>query len=168
MYAWSTMAAPPDDKGKVKTFKPGDEVSAGDLGLDDDEFNELVSVGAVREAEYPVPADYDGSPVEYARDQLRAAADAQFMGVLPFGSVAPISERPPGSSPVVPLFDERAKEAMELTGFDPDKPPEEGKEPKLSEQDQAAADAAKSASAPKNSGAPAPAATTTPPTTTPS
>lgn len=134
MYAWSQLRST-DEEGKVTIVKVGDEVDAGKLGLDDDEFNELVAVGAVREQEYPVPANYDGSPVEFVRDQLREAASEQFMQALPFGSVPPISERPPGSMPTVPIFDERAREAVELSKFDPDKPPEEGQEPEKSEQD---------------------------------
>jgi hypothetical protein len=158
-YAWSTLTAQEaDDKGRYKTFKPGDEVSAGDLGLDDDEFNELVAVGAVREDEYPVPAGSDVSPVEFRREQLRAAASEDFMAVLPFGSVAPVSEPPPGSTAEgIPQFVESSSEAMALTGFDPDAPAEEGKEPEKSEQDKEAeaAAAAQEAPAPKPAAAPA-------------
>ena len=145
-YAWSTLTAQTaDDKGRYKKFNPGDEVNAGDLGLDDDEFNELLSTGAVRDDEYPVPAGFDGSPVEYRREQLRAAASEEFMAVLPFGSAVPITEPPPGaSSSSAVTFEETSAEAVELTGFDPDVPPEEGKEPEKSEQDkQAEADAKK-------------------------
>ena len=148
-YAWSTLTAQEaDDKGRYKTFKPGDEVSAGDLGLDDDEFNELVAVGAVRDVEYPVPPGSDVSPVEQKRAELRAAASEDFMSVLPFGNVAPITEPPPGSTAAgIPQFIESSAEAVELTGFDPDTPPEEAKEPEKSEQDKAAEEAAKKAEA---------------------
>src|SRR4029077_4588950 len=143
-YAWSTLtASEADDKGRRKTFHPGEEVSAGDLGIDDEDFDELLASGAVREQEYPLTDPTDPrSPVEFVRDQLREAASEQFMQALPFGSVPPIQEKPPGSMPTVPMFDERAKEAVELTGFDPDKPAEEGQEPEKSEHDQQAEEAA--------------------------
>lgn len=155
-YAWSNLTAQEaDDKGKYKQFKPGDEVSAGDLGLDEDEFNELLAVGAVREDEYPAPANYDGSPVEYRREQLRAAASEDFMAVLPFGSAVPVTEPPPGSTAEgIPQFVETSAEAVELTGFDPDVPPEEGKEPEKSEQDKEAEKAAKKEEAAAKDGPP--------------
>lgn len=160
-YAWSTLTAQTaDDKGRFKKFNPGDEVNAGDLGLDDEEFDELLSTGAVREDEYPVPANFDGSPVEYRREQLRAAASEEFMAVLPFGSAVPITEPPPGASNSSAVtFEETSAEAVELTGFDPDVPPEQNsKEPEKSEQDKAAEADAKKAAPAKAAATAAPAA----------
>lgn len=125
-YAWSTFRTKYDEYGNPQgTIKPGEAVSAGDLGVSDEEFQHLITIGSVRSMPYPVPAGDERSPVELRRDQLREAASAEFMAVLPYGTVPPIQEAPPGSMPIIPQLDERARQAVEKTGFDPDVAPEE-------------------------------------------
>jgi hypothetical protein len=71
-YAWSTFQKARDEWGRVtERVMPGEEVSASSLGVTDEEFKDLVSIGAVRSTEYPVPEGSTASPVEH----LRAEAD---------------------------------------------------------------------------------------------
>ena len=80
MYAWSNFQAGWDDEKRVftKRIKPGEEVSASDLGIEDDEFDELVKMGAVREQPYPeavADGSYPDSPQKYFIEQLQKAAE---------------------------------------------------------------------------------------------
>jgi hypothetical protein len=70
-YSWSTFPVP--DKPRKEWIKPGDPVSAADLDVDEDNWNELVTAGAVRKQEYPIPADsnFEGSPREYLLQQAQ-------------------------------------------------------------------------------------------------
>lgn len=85
-YAWA-----PIDAGE-KQFKLGDSVSAGDLDVDDREFQALVDSGAVREYEPPkLPDTYQGSILDFVREK-RAAADEEELLVMTGGSTfAPTS-----------------------------------------------------------------------------
>ena len=67
-YAWSEI------KAGDKSAKPGDTVSASDLGLSKEQFEELVEAGAVKEEKFPDPGDFPGSPVEHAKKDLAIAA----------------------------------------------------------------------------------------------
>jgi hypothetical protein len=65
MYAWSRFATDINEWGQVgKYIEPGDEVSQDDLGVSDDEWQELQDVGAVREEAYP-DVDAGESPAQY-------------------------------------------------------------------------------------------------------
>ena len=116
-YAWTNLEARDEDGNVTKKFKPGDEVSAGDLGIEDDEFEQLESVGAVRDAEYPTPEGYQGSPVEYAKEKLAELAEqGEGAGDLFLND---------GSMVNTPQMDARAQLAMVKTGYDPEKGPED-------------------------------------------
>jgi hypothetical protein len=115
-YAWTNLEAKDKDGNVTKKIKPGDEVSAGDLGIEDDEFEQLQAVGAVRDAEYPTPEGYQGSPVEYAKEQL-AAMQLEGEG----GEFFPDN----GSMTVTPQMQAQAEASIEKIGYDPEKGPED-------------------------------------------
>lgn len=75
-YAWSDLHSTKD--GKLVVVKTGEKVTAADLGLNKDEFDELIAAGSVRDAVYPAKAMTDegfaGSPKEFAKKQLAALA----------------------------------------------------------------------------------------------
>lgn len=71
--AWSNFV---DKDGKK--IKPGDTVDAGQLGVDEEEWNELVFVGAVRSTKYPEDINTDESPVEYYKRQMAEMAEGDF------------------------------------------------------------------------------------------
>jgi hypothetical protein len=87
-FAWSEIRGS-DSEGKAVVVKPGDEVSAGDLNLNDEEFQELVDAGVVRDNDYPEDIPEDQSPTEYYKAQLAALAES---GELP-------PEQPPAEEP---------------------------------------------------------------------
>lgn len=65
MYAWSRFAKDIDEWGHVGSYiEPGDEISQGDIGVSDEEWQELQDVGAVSETPYP-PVASGQSPAEY-------------------------------------------------------------------------------------------------------
>jgi hypothetical protein len=76
--AWSEVHYGGDD-GKVTKIMPGDSISAGDVGLEDDAFKEeYVDTGVAREAQYPVPeGKIDQSPTEFYKEQLAALANPE-------------------------------------------------------------------------------------------
>ena len=64
-YAWNTFTTEFDDHGIPQTkIVPGDEVTQDDLGVSDEEWDELIETGAVSEEEYPDVPDHI-SPAEY-------------------------------------------------------------------------------------------------------
>lgn len=87
LYSWSNF--PRSDVHAGDQIKVGQKVSRSDFEeLSDEQFQELIDIGALREAPYPIPLDedsgrvtFDGSPREYAlqkvtemdRDQFDAA-----------------------------------------------------------------------------------------------
>lgn len=75
-YAWSRLIAERDEESGLvrKWIMEGDKVSAGDLGLDEDQWNELVESGAVRQTEYPVPKGSMDSPNDHYKKLLAQAA----------------------------------------------------------------------------------------------
>lgn len=74
-YAWSRFNAPVDENGKAgKRFEPGDTISAGDLGVDEEEWKILVKEGAVREQPYPKNIG-TSSPAEHFKKQLVKAGE---------------------------------------------------------------------------------------------
>jgi hypothetical protein len=106
-YAWTNLLTY-DSEGKMNKIPPGDAVTAADLSITDEEFAELEFIGAVREQDYPVPEGYDGSPVEYAKEQLFNMAQ-EGEGFFPPEVTPP------------PMY----QEAMDKIGYDPEKGPEE-------------------------------------------
>ena len=52
-YAWSPITNGLDDRGQTAYVKIGDKVSAGDLDMDDDEFQVLIDARVVRSQPYP-------------------------------------------------------------------------------------------------------------------
>lgn len=69
-YAWSSIR---HDKG---TTKHGDEVDAGKLGLNEDQFKQLVEARAVRTEKFPeLPENYQRSPKEFYRSKAAAEED---------------------------------------------------------------------------------------------
>jgi len=78
--AWSNFQAGWDEEKRAftKRIKPGDTVSASDLDISDEEFEELKKIGSVREQEYPesvADGSYPDSPNRYFMDQLQKAAE---------------------------------------------------------------------------------------------
>lgn len=53
-YAWTRIPVDRNEWGQVtKEVQPGERVTAKDLKVGDQEFEELVNAGAIRTAEYP-------------------------------------------------------------------------------------------------------------------
>jgi hypothetical protein len=75
-YAWSRFIAERDEESGIvrKWIMEGDKVSAGDLGIDDEQFQELVDEGVVRATEWPVPKGSSDSPNEHYKKELAKAA----------------------------------------------------------------------------------------------
>lgn len=83
-YAWTTFKVHDDDdplnSRAVTVFKPGDEITPEDLGLtgtDDPEWVAYVDSNAVRTIPHPEMAGWGGSPVEFAKAKLAAAAEGE-------------------------------------------------------------------------------------------
>ena len=72
-YAWSPIINY-DDDGKSKITRRGAKVTASGLGISDEEFNDKIQSGAVKEKKFPAPDDYEGSALDWYRDQLVAAS----------------------------------------------------------------------------------------------
>lgn len=96
-YSWSTF---PTAEHPREWVRPGDEVSASDFDSKE-EYDELVAIGAIRDAEYPIPQDddgnlvFEGSPREYALAQLAAMnenADELVASVVMNTKVTPAQE----------------------------------------------------------------------------
>jgi|SRR5215469_2863195 len=84
-YAWSNFQADFDDETRKfkKIIKPGDEVSQGDLGVEDDEWESILASGAVRDQEYPkavAEGEYLDSPNKYFIDQMAKASEGALSG----------------------------------------------------------------------------------------
>jgi hypothetical protein len=73
--AWSNFV---DKDGKK--IAPGDEVSAAALGVEQEEFDELVIVGAARTMPYPENVPADQSPVDFYKAQMAALAEGDLEG----------------------------------------------------------------------------------------
>lgn len=78
-YAWSEIHGT-DADGKAVKVMPGDKVSAADLNLEDEEFEQLVEGGSVREIKFPEDVPTDQAPADYARQKLLEMAN---QGVTP-------------------------------------------------------------------------------------
>lgn len=91
MYAWSNFEIPDsDDPGnprKLTRITPGEEVSQEMLGVDDAEWEYIVEAGAARRQEYPDMGNFQGSPVEFRKAQLSAAAEGGYFDTQ-YGTVS--------------------------------------------------------------------------------
>lgn len=87
LYVWNEIRhgepGEGDKSGDTKVFKRGDSVSKSDFaGMSDEEFDQLIAGGTLRTMKYPdMPETYQGSPVEYMREQARKAAEAALLDV---------------------------------------------------------------------------------------
>lgn len=70
-YAWSDIKAGTIEK--PVTAARGDEVSKSKLGVSDADWQAMLDAGAVREKRFPAPQGFDGSAVDYVRQQLQEA-----------------------------------------------------------------------------------------------
>lgn len=65
-YAWTKLRTHGEIKDGVRqgvqNFNPGDEVDKGKLGFSDDEWNQLVESGAVRQEKFPATTARTPSP----------------------------------------------------------------------------------------------------------
>lgn len=113
--SWSTF---PTEEHPREWIRPGDEVSASDFD-NKEEYDELVAIGAIRDAPYPIPQDDDGnyvfqgSPREYAMAQLAAMQE----GAMDLMSAAVQNTLQP------PQLQEQAAAAMDATEGDKDAEP---------------------------------------------
>jgi len=81
-YAWTNIQSGKDNGTtkepdlEVLSATRGDAVTADDLGLDEDQFKQLVDAGSVRRMKVPdMPDTFQGSPVDFLRQQARLAAE---------------------------------------------------------------------------------------------
>src|SRR5262245_41388699 len=76
-YAWSDIRGGTAEKPVLVTR--GSKVTQSELGLSDANWQEMLDSGAVRDKQFPAPDDYQGSALDYLRDQL---AEAQAVSPL--------------------------------------------------------------------------------------
>lgn len=87
-YAWSDIrtgapTAKADEPGEVKTIKRGDTVSQADAMVDDDGWRQLVESGAIRTLQVPdMPDTYQGSPIDFLKEQAAKAGDDAMNAVM--------------------------------------------------------------------------------------
>jgi hypothetical protein len=67
MYAWNDIAC---DKGNIVK---GSKVTKSGLGVDDEGWEALIRGGSIRPKKFPAPPDYQGSVLDWYRDQLKEA-----------------------------------------------------------------------------------------------
>lgn len=70
-YAWSPIRAGTAEK--PINIDRGAKVTQSDLGVSDADWDALLEAGAVREKQFPAPKDYDGSVIDFLREQLQEA-----------------------------------------------------------------------------------------------
>ena|SRR5258706_3060097 len=94
-YAWSNFKVEFNKEGQVtKWIRPGDEISQSDLNCTDEDWKDLIRLGAVRKTEYP-PVPTNVPPIEYFRVDddkkvlLEEAANAEADGTAAPGLTAP-------------------------------------------------------------------------------
>jgi hypothetical protein len=67
-YAWSRFPTKVNEAGQVMEWiEPGDTITKAQIKVPDEEWDELVRVGAVREEEYPEDLPDSVSPAEHYR-----------------------------------------------------------------------------------------------------
>lgn len=67
MYAWSPILC---DKGKIDA---GSKVTKSGLGVSDEDWDSMVAAGSIREKKFPVPEGFQGSVLDFYREQLKEA-----------------------------------------------------------------------------------------------
>lgn len=70
-HAWSDIKGGTADK--PVTIARGEEVTQSKLGVNDAEWQELLNSGAIREKKFPAPEGFDGSAVDFVRQELQEA-----------------------------------------------------------------------------------------------
>jgi hypothetical protein len=85
--AWSNLRG---GKGEeIVEVKPGESVTASQLGLNDEQFQQLVDAGSVRKQKYPdMPEGYQDSPVNRMRE-LAAEAEESDLSLFDMPQSAP-------------------------------------------------------------------------------
>src|SRR5215831_16258629 len=75
-FAWSPIQLDVDEKGRSQFVKLGEKVSAGDLDMSDEEFQELIDARVVREQPYPEELVSSAQPPsDYFKELLAGAAE---------------------------------------------------------------------------------------------
>lgn len=75
-YAWSPILYARDEKtGRDVSLKLGETVTKEKLGVSNEDWDALAEAGAIRENKPPnMPPEFQGSIVDYLRQQAREAA----------------------------------------------------------------------------------------------
>ncbi len=82
-YAWSNFPVEHNEFGQpTKTIKAGEKISQSDLGISDEDWEELIALGAVREEEYPDVGTME-SPAEYQAAHPEEETQEQQQGLQP-------------------------------------------------------------------------------------
>lgn len=120
-YAWTNIRIPSSDPDESNVrrldnvVKPGDKITPDDLGLsgeDDPDWLAYVDSNAVRTVPYPDMGSWSGSPVEYAKARLAAAAEGQNWEDFQYGTATvPTDEE----VKAIELGDNKAPEASQAT-----------------------------------------------------
>lgn len=107
-YAWSDIKG-----GTAKTpinIKRGEEVTQSKLGVEDAEWAELLRSGAIRPKPFPAPEDFDGSAVDFVRQQLQDATEmSSAMDEEEAASTLRDIEEAQQPEPIVPQEEEGSK-----------------------------------------------------------
>lgn len=74
-YAWSKINGT-DKDGEPLITERGEKVTQTSLNVDAKEFQAMVDSGAIRPKPFPAPDDFQGSAVDYFREQLREVTAA--------------------------------------------------------------------------------------------
>jgi len=75
LIAWTKIKSAKD--GNPIVIQAGEEVTAEKLGLTSKQFDELILSRAVRDKEFPIPANYPYSVRQYYLHQIKLAGDDQ-------------------------------------------------------------------------------------------
>jgi len=73
-YAWTPLKS--GTLEEPLAIARGAKVTAKDLGIPVAEFEALIDSGAVREKPFPAPDDYEGSAIDWLREQLAEATSS--------------------------------------------------------------------------------------------
>lgn len=96
-YAWSPIKGGTADK--PVTVARGESVSKSDLGVSDADWQALIDAGAIRDKKFPAPKDYEGSVIDYLRDQLREAQSVSAVDEEEAASELAAVSNPPAPAP---------------------------------------------------------------------